>query len=123
MVAMVRMENGIRSRMESSAGVYSGKSGGESMKRPQKLAVMLVPTPPYEICGLAALGGFGHHPVLSRVPGEGDYSGERRRELSFERKSSHNVLVMKALHIKWRGAFATFFPKIEKTIVYVSQIL
>jgi hypothetical protein len=22
------------------------------MKRPQKLAVMLVPTPPYEICGL-----------------------------------------------------------------------
>jgi len=23
------------------------------MKRPQKLAVMLVPTPPYEICGLA----------------------------------------------------------------------
>ena len=24
------------------------------MKRPQKLAVMLVPTPPYEICGLAA---------------------------------------------------------------------
>jgi hypothetical protein len=38
--------------MESSAGVYSGKSGGESMKRPQKLAVMLVPTPPYEICGL-----------------------------------------------------------------------
>ena len=55
MVAMVRMENGIRSRMESSAGVYSGKSGGESMKRPQKLAVMLVPTPPYEICGLADL--------------------------------------------------------------------
>jgi hypothetical protein len=52
MVAMVRMENGILSRMESSAGVYSGKSGGESMKRPQKLAVMLVPTPPYEICGL-----------------------------------------------------------------------
>jgi len=41
--------------MESSAGVYSGKSGGESMKRPQKLAVMLVPTPPYEICGLACL--------------------------------------------------------------------
>jgi hypothetical protein len=54
MVAMVRMENGILSRMESSAGVYSGKSGGESMKRPQKLAVMLVPTPPYEICGLGA---------------------------------------------------------------------
>ena len=53
MVEMVRMENGILSRMESSAGVYSGKSGGESMKRPQKLAVMLVPTPPYEICGLA----------------------------------------------------------------------
>jgi len=25
------------------------------MKRPQKLAVMLVPTPPYEICGLAGL--------------------------------------------------------------------
>ena len=25
------------------------------MKRPQKLAVMLVPTPPYEICGLAFL--------------------------------------------------------------------
>ena len=25
------------------------------MKRPQKLAVMLVPTPPYEICGLVAL--------------------------------------------------------------------
>jgi len=25
------------------------------MKRPQKLAVMLVPTPPYEICGLADL--------------------------------------------------------------------
>jgi len=24
------------------------------MKRPQKLAVMLVPTPPYEICGLGA---------------------------------------------------------------------
>ena len=23
------------------------------MKRPQKLAVMLVPTPPYEICGLS----------------------------------------------------------------------
>ena len=23
------------------------------MKRPQKLAVMLVPTPPYEICGIA----------------------------------------------------------------------
>ena len=55
MVAMVRMENEIRSRMESSAGVYSGKSGGESMKRPQKLAVMLVPTPPYEICGLSQL--------------------------------------------------------------------
>ena len=52
MVAMVRLKNGILSRMESSAGVYSGKSGGESMKRPQKLAVMLVPTPPYEICGL-----------------------------------------------------------------------
>ena len=52
MVEMVRMENGILSRMESSAGVYNGKSGGESMKRPQKLAVMLVPTPPYEICGL-----------------------------------------------------------------------
>ena len=49
----MRMENGILSRMESSAGVYSGKSGGESMKRPQKLAVMLVPTPPYEICGIA----------------------------------------------------------------------
>ena len=28
------------------------------MKRPQKLAVMLVPTPPYEICGLAALDGI-----------------------------------------------------------------
>ena len=53
MVAMVRMENGILSRMESSAGVYSGKRGGESIKRPQKLAVMLVPTPPYEICGIA----------------------------------------------------------------------
>ena len=25
------------------------------MKRPQKLAVMLVPTPPYEICGLRTL--------------------------------------------------------------------
>ena len=25
------------------------------MKRPQKLAVMLVPTPPYEICGLERL--------------------------------------------------------------------
>ena len=30
------------------------------MKRPQKLAVMLVPTPPYEICGLALLHFFGH---------------------------------------------------------------
>ena len=68
MVAMVRMENGILSRMESSAGVYSGKSGGESMKRPQKLAVMLVPTPPYEICGLVesdpmqALKSCAHNP-------------------------------------------------------------
>ena len=25
------------------------------MKRPQKLAVMLVPTPPYEICGLGQI--------------------------------------------------------------------
>ena len=29
------------------------------MKRPQKLAVMLVPTPPYEICGLAAAHRLG----------------------------------------------------------------
>ena len=27
------------------------------MKRPQKLAVMLVPTPPYEICGLGCRFG------------------------------------------------------------------
>ena len=27
------------------------------MKRPQKLAVMLVPTPPYEICGLVTRPG------------------------------------------------------------------
>ena len=51
------------------------------MKRPQKLAVMLVPTPPYEICGLitfslAAIRGqitplTGHlrvsRPVLGRI--------------------------------------------------------
>ena len=29
------------------------------MKRPQKLAVMLVPTPPYEICGLDPSGFLG----------------------------------------------------------------
>ena len=32
------------------------------MKRPQKLAVMLVPTPPYEICGL----GVAHTMTDSR---------------------------------------------------------
>ena len=57
MVAMVRME--------SSAGVYSGKSGGESMKRPQKLAVMLVPTPPYEICGIVMSTVTGEAPSVS----------------------------------------------------------
>jgi hypothetical protein len=53
-------------RMESSAGVYSGKSGGESMKRPQKLAVMLVPTPPYEICGV---GECMEQPLSMRASG------------------------------------------------------
>jgi hypothetical protein len=32
------------------------------MKRPQKLAVMLVPTPPYEICGL--VGSADNHPAM-----------------------------------------------------------
>ena len=37
------------------------------MKRPQKLAVMLVPTPPYEICGLGIemIGGKPFRGVIT----------------------------------------------------------
>jgi len=35
------------------------------MKRPQKLAVMLVPTPPYEICGLEDYPGNYFDSVLA----------------------------------------------------------
>jgi hypothetical protein len=37
------------------------------MKRPQKLAVMLVPTPPYEICGLV-VRVFLKQFSISRLP-------------------------------------------------------
>ena len=38
------------------------------MKRPQKLAVMLVPTPPYEICGLAMLPAYASNSVFQKTP-------------------------------------------------------
>ena len=45
------------------------------MKRPQKLAVMLVPTPPYEICGLEGsrhiTSYFRHAFTVPEIPHEG----------------------------------------------------